>query len=960
MQNENHQLSLNSQIQLMRSLILSFFLLLAYSISYSQSNGIVKGKLVDTALKQSLSAATVSVMSRNDSSFAGFIMTDKKGMFEIRSLSMGDYFLMASYTGYENFILNFSISKEKKTVDAGELNMQKRFKTLEGVTVTDAVPVRIHGDTISFKVEAFNSRPDATVEDVLKKLPGIQVQKDGTIHAMGETVQKVYVNGKEFFGNDPKIATKNLTADMVDQIQVYDDMSEQAKFTKIDDGSRSKTINIKLKKNMNRGDFGRFTAGGGTGERYEGNLSYNRFRDDQKVSVVGSANNTNKQSYSFNDASSSGSSTQFSQSGSGGGFSGGGMNAAPGGGASNGISIPKSAGINYNDMWGSKIDFRTSYFFANSEYFLNQNSFKKYSFPGDSSSEAITNSNARNENNSHRVNARWEFNIDSANSLLYTANLNIQNSDNAYTDTSFTISNAVNNYLALTATAGRNDVRNGINYSGELLFRRRFRVAGRTFTLGWRNGFYENDANNRSFNPITTYNSSGAIVNYLNFNQQNLQLAENNNNTISASYTEPAGKNKLIEFNYAYSGGKNISDKKTYDYNPVSSKYDLVNLFQTNYFDYRNTSHRIGSNYRSQKTKYNYQLGMAVQQSELETKSVKAVTGKDTTISQRFVNIFPSANFNYTISRAKNIRVYYRGRTNAPNISQLQDVPDYSNPLQIKTGNASLKQEFISNINLGYSTYNPKSFNFFSANISFNTTGNKIVNTIDSVGAVSVIIKPENLNGSYSTSGMFTFGIPFKKMRGANLNISTMAYYNRDVSRIYGKRNFTKLMMINQSFGFTYSKPKFDLGVAGSFVYNKVNYAFQGGTNTEYFKQSWSADFSYRFKNNFFIITDLDYFINSGRTEGFNQNILSWNIALAKQVFKNKAGEIKLTAYDILNQSKGINRTVGDNYFDDTRSNVVPRFFLLSFTYTLKQKALRKPQPKQDPKQPPVKMQVFQ
>ncbi len=950
----NHQLSLNPQIQLMRSLILSLFLLSAYSISYSQSNGIVKGKLVDTALKQSLSAATVSVMSRSDSSFAGFIMTDKKGMFEIRSLNMGDYFLMASYTGYENFILNFSVSKEKRIFDAGELSMQKRFKTLEGVTVSDAAPIRMHGDTLSFKPGAFNSRPDATVEDVLKKLPGIQVQKDGTISAMGEIVQKVYVNGKEFFGNDPKLATKNITADMVDQIQVYDDMSEQAKFTKIDDGSRSKTINIKLKKDKNRGDFGRMTAGGGTDNRYEGNISYNRFRDEQKISILASASNTNKQSYSFNDGSSG--NTQFSQGGSSTSLA----SVAGGGGVSNGISVPKSAGLNYNDMWGSKIDFRTSYYFSNSEYFLSQNSFKQYSFPGDSSSAANATSNTRNKNDNHRVNARWEYNIDSANSVLYTANLSFQKSNNFYSDTLSTLSEATAKYIAITATSGRTDVKDATNYSGELLYRKRFKVRGRTFTLGWRNGYTENEGDNLSFNPITTYNSSGAVVNFINYNQQNLQLGNNKSNTVSTSYTEPLGVNKIIEFNYAYSDATNVSDKKTYDFNPVTTKYDLVNLFQTNYFNYQNTSHRIGTNYRLQKAKYNYQLGVGLQQSELEARSIKALTGKDTTIRQQFVNIFPTANFNYTISRAKNIRFFYRGRTNAPNISQLQDVPDYTNPLQIKTGNASLKQEFNHALNFGYNSFNQQTLHYFNTNITYNTTTNKIVNTIDSSGSVALIMKPENLNGSFNTSGMFSFGIPFRKLHGSNLTISTMAYYSRDISRIYGKNNFTTLMMINQSFGFNFSKPKYELGIAGSFVYNKVHYDFQQSANTHYFKQSWSADFNYRFKNDFFLITDLDYFINAGRSTGFNQNIFLWNMALAKKIFKNKAGELKVTAYDVLNQSKGINRTSSDNYIEDTRSNVVPRFFLFSFNYTLRQKALRKPQPKPDPKQPPVKMHVFQ
>ena len=942
---EAHLLSVNPEIQLMRSLLLIVFLLFSYVISYSQNDGAVKGKLTDTALKQPMSSATVSIMKQVDSSFAGYVVSDKTGMFEIKNLNLGNYFILVSFMGYENYKMNFSLTKEKKIFDAGNITMKRKIKTLDGVTVSDATPIRINGDTVSFKVSAFNTRPDATVEDVLKKMPGMQVQKDGTVNAMGENVQKVYVNGKEFFGDDPKLATKNITADMVDQIQVYDDMSEQAKFTKIDDGSRSKTINIKLKKDRNSGDFGRVAAGGGTNNRYEGNLSYNRFRDDQKISVIASANNTNKQSYSFKD----GSSTQFSQGGSSAGMA----SMGSGGGISNGVSAPKSVGVNYNDMWGNKVDFRTSYYFSNNDFFLNQDKFKKNSFPGDSSSAANIMSTTKNKNNNHRINARWEYRIDSANSVLYTANLSFQNTNIFYSDTSFTTSEATARYLAITATSGRTDMRDATNYSGELLYRRRFKVRGRTFTLGWRKGYAENEVDNLNFNPITTYNKNGAVVGFINYRQQNIQLGDNNNNTISASYTEPLGINQLLEINYSYSEAKNISDKKTYDYNPATAKYDLINLYQTNFFDYKNISHRIGTNYRLQKAKHIYQLGMGIQQAELETRSIKA--GKDTLIRQQFVNFFPTANFNYNITRSKNIKLYYRGRTNAPTISQLQDVPDYTNPLQIRTGNASLKQEFNHTLNFGYNSFNQQSMHYFNANINFSTTTNRIVNTIDSSGTVALIMKPENLNGSFNTSGMFSFGIPFKKMPGSNLNISTMGYYSRDIGRIYGKNNFITLMMINQSVGFNFVKPKYELGIAGSFVYNKVDYDFQQLANIEYFNQSWAVDFNYRFENEFSLIADLDYFINSGRANGFNQNVFLWNIAVAKQVFKNNNGEIKITAYDILNQSKGINRTSNDNYIEDIRSNVVPRFFLLSFTYNLRQKTIRKSQPAQQT----VKTTVF-
>src|SRR6187399_1193928 len=314
----------------------------------SAQQGAVKGNLSDSTF-QPLSKATISVLQKKDSSLVVYTMSDSKGIFGLKNLSIGDYQIFISFTGYEVYKRTFSISAVTRTVDLGTIILNPEFRTLTGVVVTDASPVKMRGDTISFKASAFNTKPGATVEEVLKKIPGVQVQKDGTIKAMGEQVQKVYVDGKEFFGNDPKIATKNLTADMVDQIQVFDDMSEQSRFTKIDDGSRTKSINIKLKKDKRRGDFGRATAVVGSNSRYEGNFSFNHFRGDQRISLVGSANNTNKVSYTFTDIASQGGSSQFSNGG------GSGM-ANASGGTSGGVSKPLSAGINFNDSWGPKID----------------------------------------------------------------------------------------------------------------------------------------------------------------------------------------------------------------------------------------------------------------------------------------------------------------------------------------------------------------------------------------------------------------------------------------------------------------------------------------------------------------------------------------------------------------------------------------------------------------------------
>ena len=885
-------------------------------------SGTVKGKLLDTT-GQVLSSATVSVFVKKDTSLLSYVLSDEKGLFELKNLAPDDYLLFVSFTGYEMYQGTFSITG-KQTLDFGLIMLWPEYKMLSSVVIS-ANPVTIHGDTISFKANAFNKKPDATVEEVLKKIPGILVQKDGSIKAMGETVQKVYVDGKEFFGNDPKIATKNLTADMVDQIQVFDDMSEQSRFTKIDDGSRTKSINIKLKKDKRKGDFGRATAGLGTNSRYEGNFSFNHFRGNQRISLVGSANNTNKLSYTFNDFSSGGASN--------GGTGSGMINAT--GASQGGVSRPLTTGINFNDTWGPKLDFRGSYYYSDNSNILEQNKFRRNSFPGDSTSETNSYNNILNSNKAHRMNLRFEYSIDSANSLLYTANIGLQKYGGQTFDTSMTVANGINKYLAAKSLTDKQDERRGLNYSGELLYRRRFARQGRTFTLGWRNNAGDNEIKTRNKAPVTTYNSNGAVSSIIDINQHAFQENESGNNSISASYTEPIGKNKLVEVNYAYTTSKNTSDKKTYDFNIGSGKYDMLNEQLTNYFDYKNTSNRVGLNFRHVLKKVNYQLGMGMQRSSLENRSVTPANGKDSTVKQKFTNLFPTANINYTISKSKNIRVYYRGRTNPPSVSQLQNVADISNPLMIKTGNPELKQEFINNININYNSFHFNSQRFFSASLNLTYTGNKIVNSLDSSGPFTLIYKPENLNGSFTSSGMASMNFPIKKYKGLNLNLTNMMYLSRDANLVFKKRNFTTLFQVNQSAAINYGQEKYDISLSSAFVYNIVGYNLDGSGSTKYFNHAYSADLTYRFKNRLFLLTDVDYYISSGRSAGYNQNALLWNMSLAKKFFETNVIEVKFTIYDIFKQNNGINRIIGENYYEDIRANVVPRFFLLSVSYNL-------------------------
>ena len=941
-----------------------------------KADGSIKGKIIDTAGKQPITGATVSLINVKDSSLATFTLSNKQGSFEIKGLTEGGYQLVISYQGYETVRKPVSITAAAKSVDMGEITPAKDIKTLGEVVVTGIVPVVIKQDTVQFNADAFKTRPNATVEDLLKKIPGVQVDKDGNVQAQGEQVQKVYVDGKEFFGNDPKLATKNLTADMVESVQVFDDMSEQARFTKVDDGSRTKAINIKLKKDKNKGVFGRALAAGGNssdnGFRYEGNLSLNAFKGTERISLLFNANNINKQGFSFSDIiSSMGGFSGFGGSGGGGGRGGGSFGGGGGGGLPGGMNVSGgrgsfmgltgtgptgitrslSTGLNFNTE-SSKIKASGSYFFSNTRNEQEQNTFRQTFFPNDSIAYLTRKSISDNTNRNHRFNARVEYMIDSMNSILYTPTFTIQHSDNYNDDTSYTMSTSPSlNYLALTSRTTNTNVRDGINMGNNFLYRKKFKKIGRTLTLGWNNTYGESESEGFNRSPIRFFKPDGSIQGNNNQNQRNEQQTYTRNNVISASYTEPAGLNKLFEFNYAYTNNRNTSDKKTFNYNPSTGYYDIKNLLLTNNFNNKFEASRFGANFRVQEKKYNYQVGLGVQRATLTSESFQAITGKDSLTTQSFTNFFPQASFNWTPSRSKGIRFNYRGRTNQPSVTQLQDVPDVSNPLFVKTGNPALKQEFGHNINLSYNTFNILTFKFLAANLNFNITQNKIVNSIDTVFAGSSnpnipqgqkgiqYSRPVNLNGAFTLSSFFTVGLPFKsvKLKGSSLNFTTLALFNRDVSELYKQANIGKTLTLTQTAGANFNlKEKWDISANASVSYFNVKYSVNEALNEDYFSQTYSTDVAYRFtKAGIQLSTDIDYYVNSGRAEGFNQSIPLWNAAVSKQLFKKKNGELKFSVNDILNQNQSITRNTGDNYFEDVNSMVLRRYYMISFLFNL-------------------------
>lgn len=952
------------------SLIVLLLSLLSFEPVLAQrADGSIKGKLIDSTTKQPVVDATVSVISAGDSSLASFTLSTKLGTFEIKNLLPGNYKLVISSKGLQEIRKPFSITAETKLVDVATLIMNKDFKMLEGVTITSESPIVVKNDTVQFNASGFKTIPNATVEDLLKKIPGMDVDKEGNVKAQGEQVQRILVDGKEFFGNDPKLATKNLTADMVESVQVFDDMSEQAKFTKIDDGSRSKTINIKLKKDRNKGFFGRALAGYGSKDRYEGNFSFNKFNGNNRVSVLFNGNNINKQGFSFNDIISAmggfggfgggggsggggGVSMTFTGGGGGGGFGGGGGGGATmitmgrgggggfggGGGGNTGIIRSLSTGLNLSNEWGGgKTKFTGSYFFSDNRPLQEQTVLRQTFFANDSSANQSRSTRSDNINQNHRINIRFEHQFDSLTSILYTPSVTLQHSDNYNMDSSSTLSKTpLASFLAIQSNTQNTNVRDGYNVNNNVLFRRKFTKVGRTLTIGLNNTIGGSEADGKTIANNIFFRPNGTVGLNFSQNQQYTQLTKTRNNVVSTSYTEPLGLNKLLEFNYAYTNNFSRSEKETFNYNSSNGKYDNPNLLQTNEFKNIFLAHRVGVNYRLQEKKYNYQFGVGVQQASLENHSYQALTNKDSISRQTFTNLFPTANFNFTPTRSKNLRIAYNGRTNQPTVGQLQNVPDVTDTLNVRIGNPNLKQEFNHSFNIGYNTFNLATFRFVAANFNIATTQNRIVNSISVRGPVQTTTYA-NVNGYLRAFSFFTLGLPFKnpKLKGSNISLTNTMLYLRDISLVNKRENVTKTLSLTQGAGININKEKIDFGLRANLSYTNLSYSINTQLNEDYWTQTYNADVTYTFPKGILLSTNFDYLINTGRAEGFNQNIPLWNASLSKLMFKKKNGELKFSVNDLLNQNESITRNAGDNFLQDTRSMVLRRYFMVSFLFNL-------------------------
>lgn len=917
-------------------------ILIFYFTSIAQSQ-ILQGRLADLIDNKPLPGATLKLTPLKDSNSHFDIISGDKGFFRFTNLPKDSFMLQVSFVGYDKYE-QIVYSKDSLT-DIGTLFLPKTSKQLERVVVVSKTPpVQQAGDTVQYNASQYKVNPDATIEDMVKKLPGVTIDKSGTVTAHGEQVKKVTIDGRDFFGDDVTMALRNLPAEVVDKIQVFDRLSDQAQFTGFDDGNSVKAINIVTKGDMRNRQFGRVYAGYGTDDRYSagGNISF--FKNDRRISLVGLANNVNQQNFGTQDL------LGVTSSGGRGGFGGGNRGGGSFSGQNNflvgqqsGISKTNSFGINYSDKWGSKFTVTGSYFFNNSNNSNNQLANRQTFLSADSALFYRANNLYSSANYNNRINLRVEYKIDSFNSVLIIPSINFQNYKswndlNAISAYDKSYSNLVNSSIS-----NANITSSGCTMGNNVLYRHAFTKKGRTLSFGLNTSI-----NNKSGNNFQQSNNK-YFNNGLNRNDSLQQLADNlaDGKTVSVNvaYTEPIGKQGQLQLNYNPSFTKNKADQETYLYDFTGGKYSLFDTALSNKFDNTYNTQNAGISYRIGNRDKLFSIGMNYQYSKLSSDRQFPVIG---TVNKTFSNLLPNLFYRKKLSAKSNLHISFRSSVNAPSVTQLQDVINNSNTLQLSTGNPGLKQQYTNNLITRYTFTNTQKGQTFFANLFVQQASNYIANgtyvaSKDSFLAHSIVLyrgsqltKPVNLNGYLSLRSFLTYGVPIKIIK-SNVNFNAGFLYVKTPGLVNNARSLSDNFTYNAGvvIGSNVSEyVDFNLSYNGS--YNNVKNSIQPQLNSHYFSQNAGVQVNLLSKKGWFFQNDLSNQSYSGLSSGYNQNFWLWNIAAGRKFLKKQAGELKLSVFDLLKQNRSISRTATDSYIEDDQSQVLRQYFMLAFTYKLK------------------------
>ncbi|WP_375445337.1 outer membrane beta-barrel protein [uncultured Fibrella sp.] len=935
-----------------RLLLLLFWCLLSASaVAQTPPSRFALQATVTDTLGAKLNGVTVMLQTAKDSVLTNYGRTDESGKFSLKGVRRGTYILKITYVGMMPLNQTINLDAEP-TVDLGTIKLKPIAKELYEVVVKAArAPLTIRGDTVEYDTRAFKVPPGSSVEDLLRKLPGVIVDREGNIRAQGQEVKRVTVDGKQFFSDDPKTATKNLQAEAISKVQVFSDQTEKAKLTGVDDGTKEKTMNLELKEEFKKGGFGKITGGAGPASnlpaRAEVRGSYNKFDKKQQLSLIGLANNTNQTGLSWADYQDFRGSNSFNWNDNADfGFSSGG-NYIIFGGDDESLSIPISGGSRGNGLsdnvaGGANYNYDTKKTKISSSYYFSQTKLRSETqsevtnFIPTGDLNTTTSTNQTNRNSSHRVSFRLEKELDTLNSLVFVNNSRY-NTSNALLLSNRDIRRILNTSATPTTSNLTNNTSNGNSFgtNNSLIYKHKFMKKGRSFaaSVGYQltasDATLDLEARNQFF-EATNINDQLRIISQLQSTNSNVSQYK-----ASLLYVEPLSKKFFWESFYNFSlrydeVDRNVLNTQT----DVPTRNDSLSRYYTNTYLYN----RLGTSFRYTNKGLNVGVGGAVQQFKLNgqyaSDQTLPILGR---IDRTFTTFVPNMSVNFDLKNNKYLYGGYNLSVQMPTSRQLQPIIDNSNPLFITQGNPDLLPALTHRANLGFNYFNPGSFTNFYGGFNYGYNVNQIVyaQTIDPRTLITST-KPQNITGGYNIGYYNYVSFPLKKTKatldvGGDLNIGQLITPINGVDNQTNTTNYsvnTRLSLTPADWITFYGSAAMSIGNA--------RYSINTAQNAQTINNSYSADANVKLPGDIYVSSSFNYQLYRNERFGFNQGVPIWNSAIYRLIGKAKKMEVRLSAYDMLNRNINVSQYAGQNSVSSSTTRTLARYFMFSMTYNMR------------------------
>lgn len=900
------------------------FLFVTSSV-FAQNTITIKGKIIEETSKLPLQSATIYLTSVKDSTIIDYTISDKNGNFSLTTKKITQPVnFKVSYITFKEYIQKLESLTESK--DFGLISVLEEANDLNEVVVKgQAPPVRIKQDTLEFNASSFKVRPDSNVEALLKQLPGVAIDANGKITVNGKEVNNILVNGKPFFGKDGKVATKNLPSDIIDKVQVSDTKTKEEELSGQAASSEEKTINLTIQEDKNKGLFGKFSGGVGTNERYESSGLINYFKNEQKISFLGSSNNINSIGFSMDEVFDSMGGGRSLYSSSDGSFNIDGQQF----GGGTGITKSNLMGLNYSDKFGKKIDPSASYFYNSNETNNNSRSKVENLLPENKfTTESI--SKTRNVGNGHNLNFELEYKIDS----LTTFNIrpNLKKSNSRYTANR--AQNSVDEFgeLLNESDGYNNSSANKTAFENELYFFRKLKKKGRSISFNFDNENTNDTAENQDISTTIFYKATG---------NENISrnLVENNDDTFdkystSITYSEPITDSLTFSVGGRYEWKKSKEDKTTFDYDAVSDNYSIKNELLSNYLTSNTKMVNPFFNFNIRKKNYSVKIGVGTEITRFENFS--NYLNQNTVLNKDYVFANVSGYLNYRFSKSKSIYMNYRYNVSLPTANQILPVINLSNPLNTIIGNPDLNPTKRNNFYLGFNNYDYATRSGFYLYSGATIYNNQIVSSTVYDDSAKRNTTFENTGTTYNgflgfswnktlkkDENTFRYSLGFSSDFGLSKGLTNNKAYEAEAKSFNPNVEFSweygKLLTISPSYSFKYSDTKFK------------NYSIDGRST---FVHVLKIETTSYWPKNVVFGNDFGYTYNSNIADGFQKDFYLWNMSLGYNFFGDKL-LAKVKVYDLLDQNVSATRTITPTAIQDVENTVLKRYAMFSLTYKI-------------------------